>query len=259
MYMRISTIVLHTFKQSVRDRVLYNLIVFAALLIAASILFGTISIGIHQIILVNLSLAAIEIFGLLIAIFIGISLVWREIERKTLYNVLSKPIARWEFVLGKYLGLVLTLIVNTGIMAVVFFLALFYQAPHISGVDLGSLEAIYFIVLELALVVGVALLFSCISSPALSALFTICIFVIGNLLEDIRWFGHESGSAIIGGITTALYYLFPDFRGFNVISQVAHGQLVPGHLLVSNSLYALLYGVVLISAAIMIFEERELQ
>jgi Cu-processing system permease protein len=259
MLQRISTIALHTFKQSVRDKVLYNLVVFAVLLIAASILFGDISVGIQQIILVNLGLSAIAVFGLLIAIFIGISLVSKEIERKTLYNVLSKPVARWEFILGKYLGLFLTMIVNTGIMTAGYYVALFYQSPHLSSVDLGSLEAVYFILLELALVIGVALFFSCISSPTLAALFTFCIFVIGNLLVDVRWYGHLSGSATVARLTAALYYLLPDFRAFNVISQVAHGTLVSGHLLVSNSLYALLYAAVLISASILIFEEREFQ
>jgi ABC-type transport system involved in multi-copper enzyme maturation permease subunit len=256
---RISTIALHTFKQSVRDKVLYNLVVFAVLMIAASVLFGTISVGIQQIILVNLGLGAILVFGLFIAIFIGISLVWREIERKTLYNVLSKPVARWEFILGKYLGLLLTVAVNTGIMTAGFYIALFYQARRLGIVDLGSLEAVYFVLLEFALVIGVALLFSCISTPALSALLTFCVFVIGNLLADIRWFGQESGSRIMAHLTAFLYYVFPNFSDFNVISKVAHGKLVPGYLLVSNSFYALLYAVVLISASILIFERRELR
>lgn len=256
---RIATIALHTFKQSVRDKVLYDLIVFAFLLIGASILFGKISVGIQQIILVNLGLSAIAIFGLLIAIFIGISLVWREIERRTLYSVLSKPVARWEFILGKYLGLLLTLVVNTAIMAAGFFLALFFQGGRSRPLALGSLEAVCLILLELGLVVGVALLFSCISSPALAALFTFCIYIIGNFLEDIRGFGYETGSALVKSLTTALYYLLPNFSDFNVIGRVAHGNLIPGAQMLSHFLYALLYAAILISASILIFEERELQ
>lgn len=259
MFHRIAAIALHTFKQSVRDRVLYNLIIFALLMIGAAILFGQISVGIQKIILVNLGLSAIAIFGLLIAIFIGISLVWREIERRTLYNVLSKPVARWEFILGKYSGLLLTLLVNTGIMTVGFYLALFWQSRKLETRDLGSLEAVYFILLELALVVGVALFFSCISSPTLSAVFTFCVFVIGNLLADIRWFGHASHSAVLSSLTSLLYYALPNFSQFNVISEAAHGKLVPGFTLVSNSLYALLYAAILVSASILIFEERELE
>lgn len=255
---RIATIALHTFKQSVRDKALYNLIAFALLLTGASILFGKISIGIQRTLLINLGLTGIAIFGLLIAIFIGISLVWREIERRTLFNVLSKPVARWEFIVGKYAGLLLTLTVNTVIMAAGFYVALLWLDRRLQPQDLGTLEAIYFIVLELALVVGVALLFSCISTPILSAVFTFCVYVIGNLSGDIRWFGQESGSWIMAKLTTFLYYLLPNFSDFNVISRVAHGQRVPGYLMLSNSLYALLYAVILISASILIFEEREL-
>ncbi len=259
MFQRISSIALHTFKQSVRDKILYSLVLFAVLMSAAAVLMGSISIGVTQMMLVNLGLGAIRFFGLLMAIFIGISLVWREIERRTLYNVLSKPVARWEFILGKYLGLVLTLAVNTGIMTAGYFAILLVQTPRLVPEDLASLEAVYFILLELALVVGVALFFSCISSPALSALFTFCVFIIGSLLTDILWFGHESQSAAMGWLATFLYYVFPDFSAFNVVSGAAHGTLVPGRALVSHSLYALLYAAILVSASILIFEERELQ
>src|SRR3990172_5914563 len=115
---RVGAIAWHTFKESVRDKVLYNLIVFALLLIAAAILFGSISVGIEQIILVNLGLSSISVFGLLMAIFIGIGLVSKEIELRTIYSILSKPVRRAEFIFGKFLGLVLTLVINTAIMTV---------------------------------------------------------------------------------------------------------------------------------------------
>lgn len=256
---RISTIALHVFKQSVRDKVLYNLIVFAIVLIGAAILFGQISIGAQKIVLVNVGLAAIDLIGVLIAVFLGISLVSREIERRSLYNVLSKPVARWEFILGKYLGLLLTLVVNTAIMAAGFYAALFYISRGAGGVGLAPLEAIYFILLELALVIGVAMLFSCISTPALSALFTFAVFIIGNLLADVRWFGRESGSTAMHHLTAFLFYVLPDFRSFNTITEAAHGRLAPHYALLSNSLYALLYASILVGASILIFEERELQ
>jgi ABC-type transport system involved in multi-copper enzyme maturation permease subunit len=254
---RIASIALHTFKESVRERVMYNLIVFALLLIGAAILFGGISVGIEQIILVNLGLSSIAVFGLLMAIFIGIGLVWKEIERRSIYSVLSKPVRRAEFIIGKYFGLLLTLLINTAIMTAGFYAALFYQKRHLSSADLLVLEAVYFILLQLALVVGLALFFSCISTPILSAVFTFCLYVIGNLSADIRWFGQETGSAVIERATTVLYYLLPNFGDFNVITQVAHGEKIPGYILVSNSLYALLYATILVSGAILVFEERE--
>lgn len=254
---RIATIALHTFKESVRERVLYNLIVFALLLIGAAILFGSISVGIEQVILVNLGLSSISVFGLLMAIFIGIGLVSKEIERRTLYNILSKPVSRAEFIIGKYFGLILTLVINTAIMTGGFYLALLYQKRRLEASDLLALEAVYFILLQLALVVGLALLFSCISTPILSAVFTLCLYVIGNFLTDIRWFGQEAHNPWVEQGTGVLYYLLPNFSNFNVISRVAHGVPIPNYLLASNSLYALLYVSILLSGAILIFEERE--
>ncbi len=254
---RVGTIALHNFRESVRERVLYNLIAFALLLIGAAILFGSISVGVEQIILVNLGLSSISLFGTLMAIFIGIGLVSNEIERRTIYNILSKPVRRSEFIIGKYFGLLITLIVNTAIMTSGFYLALAYQKRHLDWSDLRVLEAVYLILLQFALVVGLALLFSCISTPVLSAVFTFCLYVIGNFLNDIRWFAQETRSALVEKLTTVFYYLLPNFSNFNVTLRVAHGEEVPSDLLVWNSFYALLYVTLLVSAAILIFEERE--
>jgi Cu-processing system permease protein len=256
---RIMTIALGAFKESVRERVLYNLIVFALLMIGAAILMGTISVGVERIILVNLGLSAISVFGLLIAIFIGIGLVSKEIQRRTIYNILSKPVTRAEFILGKYSGLLVTLFVNTVIMALGFYLALAIQQGSLGKDDLSLLVAIYFILLELAIVVGVAIFFSCISTSILSAVFTFCIFVIGNFSNDIRWFGRGSGSPFLEKATAFLYYILPNFGDFNVIDQVAHGVRIPSVFIIANTSYALLYIAVLLSAAVLIFEQREFQ
>lgn len=252
---RAAAIAAQTLKESVRDRVLYNLIAFALLMIGAAILFGSISVGIREIFLVNLGLSSISVFGLLMAIFIGISLVWKEIDRRTIYNILSKPVSRAEFIVGKYCGLLLTLVINTAIMTAGFYAALFYEKGALGRSDLAPLEAVYFILLELAMVVGLALLFSTLSTPILSAVFTFSLFIIGNFLGDLRGFGEQTHGA--GKLTSILYYALPNFSDFNVIGRAAHAEMAPGYLVLSNSLYALLYIVILVSAAILIFEERE--
>jgi len=142
-------------------------------------------------------------------------------------------------------------------MTLGFYVALLYQKRTLEVADLVALEAVYFILLQLAMAVGLALLFSCISTPVLSAVFTFSLYVVGNFLEDIRWFGQETGSSLVESLTTGIYYLLPNFGNFNVISQIAHGERIPGYLLISNSLYALLYVSILLSTAILIFEERE--
>jgi hypothetical protein len=107
---RLWAIAYNTYREAVRDRVLYNLILFALLIVGASVLFGQISLDINRIVLINLGLTAISLFGIIIAIFIGIGLVSKEIEKRTLYTVLAaRPVRRWEFIAGKFLGLVMTL------------------------------------------------------------------------------------------------------------------------------------------------------
>jgi ABC-type transport system involved in multi-copper enzyme maturation permease subunit len=256
---RVSTIAVYTFREAVRERVLYNLVVFALLMIGASILMSHISVGIQSVVVINLGLSSISVFGLLMAIFIGIGLVYKEIDRRTLYSVLSKPVRRWEFIAGKYAGLCLTILINTLIMTVGFYLALFYQERRFTRADLQPLGAVYFILLELALVVGIAIFFSTISTPVLAAVFTFCVYVIGHFLSEIRFLGQASKSPILEKLTAGIYYLLPNFSDFDVIARTAHGHGVSSTLLTANTLYAMLYVAILLSATILVFEERELR
>src|SRR5690242_1871741 len=183
---RIVHIAANTFREAVRDRVLYNLIAFALLISAAAILVGQISIDVERLVVVNLGLTAVSIFGIVIAIFIGIGLVSKEIEKRTLYAVLARPVRRWEIIVGKFLGLVGTLAVNTFFMAIGFFAALLYLVHKFQGSDASLLAAFYFIVLQFVIVTALALLFSSFSSPLLSAVFAFSLFIIGTFAEDLR-------------------------------------------------------------------------
>lgn len=255
---RIAHIAFNTFREAVRDRVLYNLVFFALLIVGSALLFGQISVGIHLIVLVNLGLTAISLFGVVIAIFIGIGLVSKEIDKRTLYTVLSRPVRRWEFILGKFFGLVGTLVVNTVFMAIGFFAAVLYLARHFQHSDLYLLVAIYFIVLQFLIVTAVALLFSSFSSPLLSAVFAFALFIIGSFAEDLRAFAalaHGPARWVASGAA----YLVPNFSALNVISSVAHQQPVAHSLVAYNSAYALLYATFAICAAALIFEYRNLK
>lgn len=255
---RIVHIAANTFREAVRDRVLYNLIAFALLLSGAAILVGQISIEIERLVVINLGLTAVSLFGMVIAIFIGIGLVSKEIEKRTLYTVLSRPVRRWEFVVGKFFGLAGTLVVNTFFMAVGVFAAMFYVAHKFARPDALVLIALYFIVLQFLITCALALLFSSFSTPLLSAVFAFSLFVIGSFAGDLRGF-----AAMTHGPTrwlaTAAAYLVPNFSALNVISAVAHGQPVPGQLILHNSLYALFYAGMTLSAAVLIFERRNLK
>src|SRR5437868_2290862 len=170
---RLRAIAFNTFREAVRDRILYNLVFFALLLVASAPLFGQISIGVQRVLLINLSLTAISIFGIVISIFVGISLVSKEIEKRTLYPVLSRAVGRGEFIVGKYFGLAGTLLVNTIAMAVGFYAALLLMMRSFGRADANILIAIYFLFLEFLIVIGLALLFSSFSTPLLSAIFAL--------------------------------------------------------------------------------------
>jgi Cu-processing system permease protein len=255
---RIGFVAFNTFREAVRDRVLYNLIAFALLISAAAILVGEISIDVERLVVVNLGLTAVSLFGVVIAIFIGIGLVSKEIEKKTLYTVLSRPVRRWEFVVGKFFGLTGTLVVNTFFMALGVFLALLYVSHHFEKADWSVLAALYFIVLEFLIICALALLFSSFSTPLMSAVFTFALFVIGSLAEDLRGFARIT-EGLPGVVATALAYLVPNFVSFNIINQAAHGDAVPGRLILYNTLYALLYSAMALSGAVLIFQRRNLK
>jgi ABC-type transport system involved in multi-copper enzyme maturation permease subunit len=252
-------VAINTFREAVRDRVLYNLIFFALMMIGASILVGEISIGISRLVIINLGLSAISIFGLIMAIFIGVGLVYKEIEKRTLYTLLSKPVPRWEFLVGKFGGLLLTLTVNTALMTLGLGAALYYVGGNFLRADVSILVAVYFILLELGLVTALALFFSCFSSPMLSTLFTLGIYAAGVFSKDIRDIGMVTQSRAIQATARFLYYLLPNFHNFNAITAASHGELIPVSLIWQNTAYAALYAALLLIAASAVFSGRNLK
>jgi len=258
MITRIAAIASNTFREAIRDRVLYNLILFVLLLVGSAVLFGQISIGIERIVVINLSLTSISVFGVLIAIFIGIGLVSKEIEKKTLYTVLARPVRRWEFIIGKFSGLVQTLVVNTLFMTVGFYAALLYVSHGLGKTDLIPLTAIYFIILEFVIMVSLALLFSSFSTPILSAILSFGMFVIGTFAEDLRNFAVIAHGPM-RWLLTAAAYIVPNFASLNVITSVAHDQPVSLALAMQNTVYALLYTAAVLCGSVLIFERRNLK
>jgi len=255
---RIQAVAFNTFREAVRDRVLYNLVFFALLLVASAPLFGQISIGVQRVLLINLSLTAISVFGIVISIFVGISLVSKEIEKRTLYPVLTRPIGRGEFIVGKYLGLSGTLLVNTAAMTAGFYFALFLMMRQFTRVDANILIAVYFLLLQFLVVIGLTLLFSSFSTPLLSALFALSMFVAGTFSGDLRTFAGMS-HGIERWVAQGTSYLIPNLGSLNVITRVAHDQIISPSLIAYNTLYAGLYAIVTVSGATLIFSRRNLK
>jgi ABC-type transport system involved in multi-copper enzyme maturation permease subunit len=252
---RVVAVAANTFRESVRERVLYNLLVFAVLMTLSSLILGELSIRQDDKIVKDLGLASMDVFGTLIAIFIGVGLIRKEIERRSLYPLLAKPLGRGEFLLGKFLGLGFTLLVNVALMTLGLFAALFmaHRSP-----DPDLIAAVYAIFLGLLLTVGIALLFSTLaSSQLLATLWTFSVVVAGRFSDVIR--GMSEITKAPRWLGEGLYYALPNYRNFDLKTRVVYGESVPGELLLSLTAYALLYLAIVLLGALAAFRRRELQ
>ena len=266
---RIGLVAWHVFKEGVRDRVLYGIGAFAVLLVVASILIGQITAGEDVKIIKDLGLATIELAGVLMTVFVGVGLVAREIDRRSIFGLLTKPLRRWEFIVGKYAGLVLTVAVNVAAMTAALYLMLTvlnwralpieraaWDAP---ASDPRLLLAVTMIMAELALLTAVALFFSTFSSSALvSVTFTIGAFVTGLVSADLRRFGDiVEVSPLVARFVSAIGWLVPSFSAFDIKAQVVHGLSLPAGFVPYTLLYAGLYIAGVLIAAITVFSRRE--
>jgi ABC-type transport system involved in multi-copper enzyme maturation permease subunit len=253
---RIYFIARNTFREAVRDRVLYNLVLFVLLLTAAAIFVGELSGGQERKIIVDLGLSAMLLFGVFIAIFVGVGLVYKEIERRTIYAIFAKPVGRSEFLIGKYFGLCLTLLVNVLVMGAGVSAALLYVNKGWDPLVLRIWSAILLIYFELAILTSVALLFSSFSSPSLSALLTFFIFIIGHFSADLKSLGNSMTSSGGRWLFSVLYYLVPNLTNYSFITSAAHGHVPSASYVAAVILYALLYVVVILATATLIFSRR---
>lgn len=249
----------NTFREAVRDRVLYNLVFFALLMMGAAILVGQISIGIERSVIISLGLTAISVIGLFIAVFIGVGLVSKEMDKRTLYALLAKPVERWQFLIGKFAGLAMTLAVNTAAMTIGLYLALWTVEHPLVGSDWQLLPAVYLILLKLVLIVALAMLFSCFTSPFLAILFTVGIYVAGLFAGELRTMQAVNLSPSTMRGFRAISYLLPNFENFNVMGVVAHGRPIPLALVWQSTLYAIVYGAMVLAGASLIFARRNLK
>lgn len=251
--MKVLSIALNTFRENLRDKLLYNLLVFALLMIGSSLLLMRLTLGEFHRLLLNVGLGSINIFGVLIAIFVGIGLVNKEIEKKTIYTIVSKPVARYQFLLGKYLGLTLTLLVNTLIMAAGLLLVLVAQNVPIESMLFKALGLIF---MEFMVITAVALLCSTFTSATLSAIFTLATYVIGHLTADLKTFGEKLDEGM-RALVTGLYYILPNLERFNLKGNVIHHIEVSGTDLLLIVVYGLTYVAFLLMSASIIFQRRD--
>lgn len=252
---RLVAVAANTFRETVRERVLYNLVFFAILMTLSGLLLGPLSIRQDEKIIKDIGLASIDLFGTLIAIFMGVGLVSKEIERRSLYPLLAKPLKREEFFLGKFAGLAFTLLVNVSVMTAVIYLTLLATGRR---PELLLLRAVYPLYLGLLLVVALAMLFSTVTSSALSAVCTVGL-VLGGRFSDVVKNMREVAPGAPSWLVEALYYALPNFRNFDFKDKVAYGDPVPVLVLAWVTAYAAAYVGVVLGVGLLSFRSRDFQ
>lgn len=251
---RIGVLAFNTYREAVRDKLLYNLLLFAALMIASSILLAQLQIGKDERIYRDVGLGAIAFFGVLIAIFVGINLVYREISTKTVYTMLSKPVQRWEFLVGKYAGLLSLLLVEVALMSACFLGVLVWKGSEFSP---GLVWAIGMIYLELALVTAIAIFFSSFTSPYLAGMFTVALWIVGHLLADLRAFGQHSDVPGLKLLVETLYWTLPNLDRMDFKADASAGNPIVFARAGMAALYAVLYSAALMMGAMVLFQRRD--
>jgi ABC-type transport system involved in multi-copper enzyme maturation permease subunit len=246
----------NTVRELVRSKLLHNLLLFAVLLIASSMFVAQLTIGQWDRVILDLGLAAIELSGVLLAVLIGVGLVAGEIERRTVFATLARPVTRGGFLLGRYLGLCAMLALCVGGMLGVL-AGVLRMAGY--GLSASAAFAALLILLELVLMAAAALVFGSFTSPLLAGAFSLSIFLIGHLLGDLKQFQQRSGSELAKALTEVAYRLLPNLELLNVKSLASNELPIPHGLVPGAALYAAAYAAALLMVAISIFSRRDLK
>jgi ABC-type transport system involved in multi-copper enzyme maturation permease subunit len=252
--MKIAAIALNTFKEAKRDRILYLLLFFAAVGIVLSRVLAVLTVGDRAKIIKDVGLASLSLFGVLMAILIGTGLVYKEIDKKTIFTLLSKPIQRYQFLLGKFAGLVLTLFIMLVLMTLIFFAIVFF---HTFKVEWNLVGAIFFIFLELVLITAVAILFSCFSTPILSSIYSLCFYLIGHLSWGLETLVKKMKPGLGKTAIRVLYTFLPDLENFNFRTEVVYNLPIPAQSFLFSTAYGIMYTVFILALAVLVFRRRD--
>jgi ABC-type transport system involved in multi-copper enzyme maturation permease subunit len=257
---RISAIAWNTFREAVRNKILYSLLFFAVLIIVSALALGSLTLHEEVRTIRDVGLFGIDIFGVIIAIFVGVNLLYKELDLKTVYTILPKPLWRWEFVLGKWLGMLLTLAVQMAVMGLVLGIILAVEGVSF---DVPMAKAVWLLFINVMLVTSIAVLFSAFSSPFLSGFFALGCFVVGRSVPDIRALGGKmspGAKAVLDFICSLipnLHLFYPSGAIVGAEEVSVHRQFVGADYILSATAYGVTYSVVVLVLAMLIFRKRD--
>lgn len=253
---RVVAVAVNTFREAVRDRVFTSILFFAGAFILLSLALQEVTIGDQAKVVRSIGQGAIDVFGSIVAMFLGVSIVWKELDKRTIYTILAKPLPRWQFIVGKYAGLLVTVAVEIGILAVVYTGLMVVQQGFPPGIVFVSLGMLF---LELMLLTAWATLFSASSEPTTATAFTLSVFVIGHLADDIWLFGSKAEAPEVRAIAEALYWLLPNFEVFNIRALAVHELPIPWDQVGAAVGYGLAYSAAVLLVAVLVFERRDIK
>ena len=255
---RIFAIALNTFREAVRNKILYSVMLFAILIVGVSAIFGAVTIGDTVKVIKDFGLFSLSFFGAIITIISGVSLLEKELKQKTVYNILSKPVARWEFILGKFFGLWFTVQVLIGIMGI----GLVGFCSFYSGqIEWLLFQGILFVCLEIMVIAAVALFFSSlVVTITLTGLFTLGTYIAGRSISELKYFLSTSAdsSQVVSSVVTVFDFILPDLSVFNISNSIVYAESVDATTFLSALGYASSYSAFLLALAALIFTRREL-
>lgn len=252
---RAGVIAANTFRELARSKLLYLLLVFSLLLIVGSITLTHLTIGQWARVILNVGLATVHVSGALVAILVGVGLIAGEIERKTLYVTLAKPLPRWQFVLGRYLGLVLVLAILVAVMGACIAVVL-KSVKEPVGITVTYALVLTFV--ELALLAALAVVFSTFTTTTLATIFSVSLFLIGHASGDLAEFASRSGGAL-GAVLSGFARIFPNLELLNVKSQAANHLPVEPAFVLGGTVYGVLWAAALLVFASFLFARRDLK
>ncbi len=253
---KIKAIALNTYREAIRNKILYTSILFLFIILGISSILGSFTMGETRRFVIDFGLSGMELFGVIIAIVIGTSMLYNEIQRRTIYTVLSRPIRRWEFILGKFLGLGMAILVLETIMFVIvsIFLVIVKGSPNLLFLAGGL-----YILLTILMTISLSIFFSTFSSPLLSGFFTAIFYFVGESLEEIRVLFTMKliNSQFAKGVINFVYYLLPNFGNLNIKNAVVHNVPLPEGYILNSIAYALGYILFLLTLSTLLFEKKE--
>jgi ABC-type transport system involved in multi-copper enzyme maturation permease subunit len=253
------TLAHNTFREAIRERLLYNLAIFAIVLIAASLTISKLTLGEQFRIIANVGTSSTQVFGTLIAVFMGVGLLSRELDRRTCYPILARSVGRGHFILGKYAGLMAVLALNALVMAAATAAVLLVYTGKASFLSTAFAVTFWLLFLQFAICAGFAMLFTSFSTATLSVIFTLAFVAAGHVFSEVRNFWLQNKDAGLKPLVNVLDYVLPNMGLLDVKEAFTYGDPLTISSILTRSCYGIAYAGVLVALAALVFSRKDVQ